>query len=113
MPDLNEREKTLLKLIVKMEFFNCPKCEEEHGAETNHDNHKLDISATYNDIALWFGYLDWSLIGENLDFSFLGYDSGNLQLVIDELVAEGFLTPMDRSCGGCGGFVYVRTDTMK
>jgi len=87
--------------------------EDDRGIEKDHDNHKLDIHATYNDIALWFGYLDWSLVGKNLDFSFLDYNSGNIQQVLEELVLEGFLTTMDNRCGGCGGLVYVRTDTMK
>lgn len=112
MADLNQREKTLLKLIVKREFFNCSECEKENDADSGHADHKLDIHATYNDIALWFAYLDWSLIGKGMDFIFLGYDTGNLQLVLNELVDEDFLTPMEY-CGGCGGQVYVRTDTMK
>ena len=113
MPDLNDREKALLTLIIKSEFFNCLKCEERGWYGINHVNHRIDVHATYNDIGLWFGYLDLSLIGNNLDFAFLCQDTDNIQLVLDELVAEGFLTPMDGSCGGCGGLVYVRSDTMK
>lgn len=111
--DLRDPEKTLLKLIIKRQFFNCSKCEEQHGIEIDHENHKLDVHATENDIAFWFSNLNFSLIGENLDFSFLQYNSGYLKLIISELVNEGFLTPMDKPCFGCGGLVYVRTDTMK
>lgn len=111
--DLRDPEKTLLKLIIKRQFFNCSKCEEENGIETGHENHRLDIHATENDIVFWFNNLNVSLIGKNLDFSFLKYNSNYIKLAISELVSEGFLTPMDKPCIGCGGFVYVRTDTMK
>lgn len=61
MPDLSEREKTLLKLVIKKVFFEYQKCVEEHYSGANHADHKIDIHDTYNDIALWFSYLDWSL----------------------------------------------------
>lgn len=111
--DLRDPEKTLLKLIIKRQFFNCPKCEKENGIEIGHENHKLDVHATKNDIAFWFNNLNASLLGQNLDFSFIQYNPGYLKLIINELMCEGFLTPMDKPCFGCGGLVYVRTDTMK
>ena len=107
MPGLSVRETNLFKLLIKLTFFNCPECIED--VEAKHDSHKIDLGATWHDMALSLGYLDMSLIGKNINYEFLDF----LQPVIDELVAENFLTPMDHACGGCGGLMYVRTDTMK
>lgn len=109
MPDLTDREKNLLKLLVKKMFFECPQCIMDDGVEVNHDSHKLDIAMSLHFMGLDLGYLDMTLIGTNINYEFIDY----LQVTVDELVSEGFLTPLAQPCGGCGGLMYVRTDTMK